>query len=742
MKRFFLLLLVMPLAAVAEPSGSGPAPYIDTAEAVLALSLEEAYEQRPISLRGVVTAVPQTWEGRFFMQDDTAGVFVDNVSGRTPEPGDLVHVLGVSQPGGYAPIVSNPQWVVVGQAPLPPARPVTIEELMSGTMDSQRIEVKGVVRDAFKDDYSAILYLVAGAYRFEAHVPAGTIDGVEDYIGKEVLVRGSAGTTFNSQTRQLISIQVSVPHGRDVEVVRGLPGDPYLSPVIPLGNVANYHHGQDPRRRIHVRGRVVHHQPGKDIFLQDGSGGLQVRSRAGPDVQPGDMVEAVGFLDFENHLPVMNDAQYRKLPGEPRLPEAKRVDLESFTAGWHHADYVTLEGVLLDRSMVPSGTGSEGEEQFQLVWIVQTPEFLFTAEGPITDRATELDSIRLGSRVEFSGVSLLRIRTASWNDVGTMESLRLLVPGPEHVRILEMASWLTPDRLRLILLATSILCFLALFWSLTVVRKNSVLRRLVREKDAAQQELQKAHDELDQRVAERTEQLKVEMQERKESEVRFKATLAERTRLAQELHDTVEQSLTGISLHLDAASQQLKQGGAKSLRPLDVARNLMSRSQLELRRSIWDLHSRELEEFDLPGALKVSAGEILEGTPARLDFSVEGRPSPLSEITEENLLRIGREALTNVVRHACASRVQLRLEYDSRGVVLRVVDDGLGFDPENCLGSSDGHFGLSGMGERSRRIGGALQVISAPGEGTRIELQVPMQPPGEEENAKREGQVQ
>jgi signal transduction histidine kinase len=160
-----------------------------------------------------------------------------------------------------------------------------------------------------------------------------------------------------------------------------------------------------------------------------------------------------------------------------------------------------------------------------------------------------------------------------------------------------------------------------------------------------------------------------------------------------------------------------------------MARTLMTRSQLELRRSIWDLRSRELEQFDLPNALQVSAREIVEGKRVDLDFHIAGKTCALSEVVEENLLRIGREAITNVIKHAEATRVTVHLTYDGDKATLVVSDNGRGFDPTDCPGSTEGHFGLSGMSERTKRIGGQISVRSTPGTGTSIEVSVPTRSP-------------
>jgi signal transduction histidine kinase len=261
----------------------------------------------------------------------------------------------------------------------------------------------------------------------------------------------------------------------------------------------------------------------------------------------------------------------------------------------------------------------------------------------------------------------------------------------------------------------------------TVSKKNLVLRDSIRDREKAQLELQQAHDQLEERVKERTAQLKFQITARKESELQFKATLRERTRLAQELHDTVEQTLTGIALQLDTTSKLFAAKPEGASHHLELARNLVSQSQVDVRRSVWDLRSRALEQFDLPGALKTSGKQLMDGTNIDLEVSAKGRVRPLSETVEENLLRIAQESLTNVIKHSGATKVQIELDYAPQTVTLEVQDNGRGFEQDKSAGPGEGHFGLLGISERAKRLGAELAVTSEPGRGTTVRIKVPME---------------
>lgn len=722
---------VLILFALANAVWAQPAPErLTNAVDVLALPPERSSTGIPVSVTGVVTAAQSDWHGRFFVQDETAGVFVENISDRQPQPGDLVAVSGVTHPGGFAPIISQPHWQKLGTAPLPEAKPVSIGELMAGIVDSQRIEISGIVRAVEINEASVVYQIVSGGYRLRVFTPATAAGDPELLVGTRVRVRGTAATSFHAALRRLVAVNVYVPRPSDLSIEKSNPGDPFLAPLTPLDSVAQYRNDHALGKRIHVRGTVVYQRPGVDLFLQDATGGLRVKSRQLDVIARGRVVEAVGFPDYDQFLPVLDDAVFRVTDEPVKTPRSVSVTMEELQAGLHHAELITIRGRLLDRLVVrPEPQNPQRPAISQVTLTLQTSNIVFTAAGSTTASSDGLFSIPLGSVVELTGICMLHIRmgaTMESGDVGTMESFQMFLPTSDSFQILQRPSWLTPKRLVLGLAILSVVLMVAVSWSVTVSRKNSALRQVVREKARAQDALQMAHDQLDERVRERTAQLKYEMNARQEAEVHFKATLAERTRLAQELHDTIEQSLAGIGLQLDTASKLFEKRADGSKRHLELARSLMTQSQVELRRSIWDLRSRELEQFDLPNALHKSAQEILEDTNIRVELETIGQVQRLSEVVEENLLRIGREALTNIIKHAQATRVVLQFEFGPDVVTLRVTDNGRGFSPEQSPGANEGHFGLLGMSERTKRLNGKLRVVSQPGQGTRLEVVVPL----------------
>jgi signal transduction histidine kinase/ligand-binding sensor domain-containing protein len=202
----------------------------------------------------------------------------------------------------------------------------------------------------------------------------------------------------------------------------------------------------------------------------------------------------------------------------------------------------------------------------------------------------------------------------------------------------------------------------------------------------------------------------------------FALVLGERARMAREIHDTLLQSLVGVAFQFDAASAELDESPSVAKSRLSRLRTQIELAIKEARQSIWDLRSPALERRDLTTALR-EAGESITGRSIRFDLAVSGTPRHDAPRLDEALLRIGREAISNAVRHASATEVHVHLSYDRDEVTLRVRDNGRGF--ESVSPQLANHWGLATMRERAEQLGGRLRLASAPGRGTEVEFIAP-----------------
>jgi PAS domain S-box-containing protein len=200
------------------------------------------------------------------------------------------------------------------------------------------------------------------------------------------------------------------------------------------------------------------------------------------------------------------------------------------------------------------------------------------------------------------------------------------------------------------------------------------------------------------------------------------AALIERQRLARELHDSVSQSLYGIALGARTARKLLDIDPARIAEPLDYVSSLAEAGMAEMRALIFELRPESLELEGLVAALSKQAAALRARYGLQVRAELCDEPQLAFEI-KETLYRIGQEALHNIVKHARARQVELRLSQADDAITLDVRDDGVGFEPG---GSFPGHLGLRSMHERIARLHGSIRVNSAPGLGTHIAARIPL----------------
>ncbi|MEE9616093.1 MAG: ATP-binding protein [Anaerolineae bacterium] len=206
---------------------------------------------------------------------------------------------------------------------------------------------------------------------------------------------------------------------------------------------------------------------------------------------------------------------------------------------------------------------------------------------------------------------------------------------------------------------------------------------------------------------------------------------AERARLARELHDGPVQELIALGQRAEMAQRLVERGeGERARALLEEARRAESETVAELRRLIGALRPIYLEDLGFIPALEMLAQQAAGRTSARVRLEKECTVHRLAPEVELATYRIAQEALNNALQHAHAQNIVVRAQCDSEGLTLSVTDDGVGFTlpPRPDLLTQAGHFGLVGMQERATRLGGTLQVRTAPGKGTQVTIRLPGQP--------------
>jgi signal transduction histidine kinase len=205
------------------------------------------------------------------------------------------------------------------------------------------------------------------------------------------------------------------------------------------------------------------------------------------------------------------------------------------------------------------------------------------------------------------------------------------------------------------------------------------------------------------------------------------ATLAERIRVAGEVHDTLLQGFTGVTLQLQGAVQRWAVDGRKEAAD-ELSRVLVLADETlrEARDAVWDMRASEIGQGDFAGALEAAVRRAIGASPTHLQFVITGERRPLAPASQMALVRIAREAAFNAVKHAQPPTIDVHLSYEPSSVRLDVRDDGRGLTSGDVdAAASTGHWGVAGMRERARRAGGTLEISGAPGQGTALSVRIP-----------------
>ena len=430
---------MMSVQAAESPVGTaeGRQSPITLASAVRDLLPEEAAKGLPVRLRGVATFVFDRHS--CFVQDNSAGIFVGNgVELPVMTPGDVVEVEGVSEPGEFAPIVHPLAARIIGHSDLPQPLRVTYEELVTGREDSQWVEVSGLVRAAFiETSTNRTLEIVAGGGRLTAFVPGLTQSDLSTLVDSEVRIRGVCGTWFNKQ-RQLFGVRLVVPHREDISVIAEAPTNIFIKPAQPIGNLLRFvPKSQTYERRTKVRGTVILHQAGRVLFVEDDQHGLCVQTRQSGQLQPGDIVELLGFPGRGNYTPILEDGVWQKL-GSGAEPAPVLVNPDGALGGLQDSRLVAIEGRLLDRA----------NDNNESVLLLEADHRIFSARLESLQTRTGVMALQNGSRLRLTGVCQIEVGDIwragpEWR----AKSFRILLRSPADIEMLQLPPWWTLKRL-------------------------------------------------------------------------------------------------------------------------------------------------------------------------------------------------------------------------------------------------------------------------------------------------------
>jgi signal transduction histidine kinase len=596
-----------------------------------------------------------------YVQDKRNGIRVRPAAGEPlPALGDSVKLTGLMHWSDHSVEIIEARFEISGHSGLPKAKRISAASMATGVADGTRVHVRGYLRQAYAENSRVSLTVDCDGVRVRVVVAGEDSIQTNDFLGQYVFIDG-----------------VVVPRVRQGDFEIFVPSFDHLyfrnrthgndSPLIAIQDLFRYRKGYNWGDRVRIRGQILGIS-GDDIHVNDGTGGIVVRADVS-GFSAGDWVDALGFPEFEDGLKVFSDAVLTKSASDGNIPPQPTHPRELLDPAAHHR-FVTVRGRLVDFMKSPS----EGENgtSITLTLVMNSDGTIFTANALRRDPIPKLE---MGSLIRVSGI----VQMDSYRN-GLPGSFSLLSFDPDGIFVEKGPGFFTERRL-LFLLCIALLCLAVTGFGAYIATKKSA----------------KLHAEVRER----------------------KAINTERARLAGDIHDTLQQILTAIHLQLHALgpTEDLPAAAAKSLTSV---RDLVRQCHVEIRNLVWDLRPAALEEYDLARALERMAASLVLGTPTKISVTPSGNVERIPSLIEDNLLRVGQEALTNAVKHGQASVIEIRLEGRDRKFRLEIEDDGHGIPAQFEEG-----FGLRSMKERVARIGGTLDISAGKNGGTRVSVEIP-----------------
>ena len=606
--------------------------------------------------------------------------------------GDRIHATGHIVPWESSNIsmaeVQSMQ--ILFHSPMPPIPSVPVGELLAAEWRDRPVRLRGVVKDAFHDEIDTNWnYLEIRSGR-EVVYSSFTTDGTDGerlraIIGAEVEIDGLYMSS-KVGNRRMIGRKLHTTGWDSIRIVTPAPRDPYDVPLLEDSpSTATSAFSDIGRRR--VMGRVIAVWHGDRFLLRtlDDDRIARIDLAMASPPKYGQCVEATGLPETDLYRLNLSRAIWREIPAaaapEPNVIDVTIRDMTVSASGVrgfqtnYHGKPVRMRGVV--RSLPsPTGEGRLGLEcdgQIVPVDASACPE--------------AFRGVEIGCTLSVSGTCLME--TENWHPNAPfphVEGFAIITRTPDDIVVLKRPPWWTPIRLAAVI--GSLLAILAavLIW-------NRSLHALAEKRGKAL-----ASEEL----------------ERLESDLKA----AERTRLSVELHDSIAQNLSGVSMEIGTALDGdetlppvAKQHLARASRTLDSCR-------VELRNCIWDLRSRALDAPDMDTAIRIALGPAVGKTGLHVRFNVSR--SRFADNTARTILNIIRELASNAVRHGHATEVKIAGTLEGETLSFSVHDNGSGFIPENRPGVTEGHFGLQGIEERVATLNGRMEIASSPGNGTKV----------------------
>ncbi len=648
-------------------------PVLTTVEEAEQLSRSQLALGYPVRLRGTITSIYGRSDA-LILQDSTRGIDVTFTARPDVRIGDYCEVEGITAAGDFCPYIIASGFNDMGPGSFPEPKRPDLDQLLNGSLHAQYVEIEGVICSV---ETNRITLLTSDG-TINVFLNAMGPQLPPDYKNALVTLRGCLFNGWNSQTRQL---QVGAIYLDQYlfGILQQAPADPFAMRTKSLDELLRFNPQASALERVKISGQVVH-AGNAGVYIMTDQRGVKVNPEQTVDVQNGDLVEVVGFPDLSATSPVIQEALIRRT-GHQSLPPVHRIVSDNVVDPDYDSTLVRVSGILTGLIVTPNGTTLEMEHGINR----------FSA---FIDETNQLETRPpIGSRLLLDGVY---VGEGGNRLLGQpINSFHLLIDSPSSIVLLARPSWWTITRLLAFVGVLTGILVLSLFWIKTLHR----------------------------RVLERTRELELQISERERAE-KQRMIESERARIARDLHDDLGAGLTEVNVLGCLASRPVASANDRNdylNKIANVSKNLVS----SLDEIVWAINPQNDPIASLASYFSFYATNFLEqaAVTCALDISDNLPDQPLDSKSRHEMFLAFKEALNNVVRHANATEVWLRIQIEGNNLVVTVADNGRGFYSTTAVQGQDG---LESMHGRMKALNGACLVESNGGKGTLVKLRLPL----------------
>ena len=605
--------------------------------------------------------------------------FYRGADNEQPSPGDRVGITGrASLSKSLESFITIKDYEVIGHEELADPTPVKLSELNGKTHHLMTVCTEGTVVNAFQDEMDSrhmVMLLKDEGSVVPMSIPLSLFGDRSDLIDARIRVTGVYRKSV-SGIRKVSWPNIQPTSPEDIEVIAPPPADPFSAPPLERQLYLSTDEIMRMSKRC-VKGEVLATWGGPQAMVRTEDGRIvNLRLASGESLPPcGATIVAVG--QPETDLFRINLAAVRwKQADAAAKPVTNETAASAVTAFWNDNGYNSINGEIHGKLLQARGI-------IRILPALNDTELRFVVDADglqvsvdVTSNPSILDSLSIGCEVSVTG--RCRLLTDSWrrdNVFPQTNGFALVARSPADVVVLHRPPWWTPARL--IILIAVLLATLAAVEAWHLIQRHMARLKVV-----------------------------------------------ERTRLAVELHDSLSQNLAGVACQVAAGENAIEDDPKTAKSRIKAAERMLQSCRTELRHCLFDLRSDMLEETDFTEAILKALNQLTDEAAVSVRFTA--RRSEFPDPAAHAILSVIRELTANAIRHGRANTVKIAGCTDGGKLLFSVTDDGCGFDPQGCAGIAEGHFGLSGVRDRLKRLDGEISFASAPGKGTKATITLPI----------------